>query len=42
MYFDNLKKSNKIKVVKTGVTEGFMSLTISNFRTTAFYFEYTI
>ena len=39
-YFDNLKKKNKINAVKTGVTEGFMSLTISNFRTTAFCFEY--
>ena len=27
-YFDNLKKINKIKAVKTGVTEGFMSLAI--------------
>ena len=40
-YFDNLKKKkNKINAVKTGVTEGFISLTISNFRTTAFCFEY--
>ena len=42
MYFGNfLKKSNKIKVVKIGVTESFMPLTISNLRTTTFCFEYT-
>ena len=41
MYFDNLKKNNKINAVKTGVTESLMSLTISNLRTTVFCFEYT-
>ena len=29
-YFDNLKKKNKINAVKTGVTEGFISICMWN------------
>ena len=35
------KRGNKIKAVKAGVTVKDLSLTISNLRTAAFYFEST-
>ena len=39
-YFDNLKKKQQDQGSKSWqYTESFMSLTISNLRTTAFYFE---
>ena len=39
--FDNLKRGNKIKAVKTDITLKDLSLTTSNLRTTAFCFENT-
>ena len=41
MCFDNLRKKQQDHGSKNDHTESFMSLTTSNLRTTAFYFENT-